>query len=40
VTGFERLKDTALCFFDGVEPPIRVPVSRSRLAAVREALGL
>jgi NO-binding membrane sensor protein with MHYT domain len=40
VTGFERLKDTGLCFFDGVEPPIRVPVSRSHLTAVREALGL
>jgi DNA-binding LytR/AlgR family response regulator len=40
VTGFERLKDTGLCFFDGVEPPIKVPVSRSHLTAVREALGL
>ena len=40
VTGFERLKDTGLCFFDGVEPPMKVPVSRSHLTAVREALGL
>jgi hypothetical protein len=40
VTGFERLKDTGLCFFDGIEPPIRVPVSRSHLTAVRETLGL
>jgi NO-binding membrane sensor protein with MHYT domain len=40
VTGFERLKDTGLCFFDGVDPPMKVPVSRSHLAAVREALGL
>jgi NO-binding membrane sensor protein with MHYT domain len=40
VTGFERLKDTGLCFFDGVEPAMKVPVSRSRLTAVREALGL
>lgn len=40
VTGFERLKDTGLCFFDGIEPPLRVPVSRSHLKAVREALGL
>jgi NO-binding membrane sensor protein with MHYT domain len=40
VTGFEKLKDTGLCFFDSVEPPIKVPVSRSHLSAVREALGL
>jgi diguanylate cyclase len=40
VTGFERLKDTGLCFFDGVEPAMKVPVSRSHLTAVREALGL
>jgi NO-binding membrane sensor protein with MHYT domain len=40
VTGFERLKDRGLCFFGGVEPPLRVPVSRSHLKAVREAPGL
>ena len=40
VTGFEKLKDTGLCFFDSVEPQIKVPVSRSHLMAVREALGL
>jgi DNA-binding LytR/AlgR family response regulator len=40
LTGLDMLKDTGLCFFDGVEPPLRVPVSRSHLKAVREALGL
>ena len=40
VTGFERLKDTGICHFDGCDPPVRVPVSRSFLGAVREALGL
>ncbi len=40
VTGFERLKDTGLCYFDGLQPPIKVPVSRSHLGDVREALGL
>jgi NO-binding membrane sensor protein with MHYT domain len=40
VTGFERLKDTGVVFFDGVSALGKVPVSRSRLTEVREALGL
>ncbi len=39
-TGFERLKDTGLLYFDGGGAPMKVPVSRSNLGAVREALGL
>lgn len=40
VTGFERKKDTGLVFFDGVGSLEKAPVSRSRLSAVRDALGL
>ncbi|WP_425074982.1 MHYT domain-containing protein [Sagittula sp. S175] len=40
VTGFERTKDTGVCFFDTTGSLPKVPVSRSRLPAVREALGL
>ncbi len=40
VTGFERLKDTGICYVEGVGPQMKVPVSRSHLGAVREALGL
>jgi DNA-binding LytR/AlgR family response regulator len=40
VSGFERKKDTGMCFFDKVGSLEKVPVSRSRLAAVRDALGL
>lgn len=40
VTGFERRKDTGVVFFDGVAALGKVPVSRSRLTEVREALGL
>lgn len=40
VSGFERLKDTGVCFFDDVESLGKVPVARTRLAQVREALGL
>ncbi len=40
VTGFERVKDGGVIYFGGVESIAKVPVSRSRLAAVREALGL
>lgn len=40
VTGFERHKDTGLCFFESTPALDKVPVSRSRLAAVRAALGL
>lgn len=39
VTGFERLKDSGVCH---VETPhlVKVPVSRSRLSAVRDVLGV
>lgn len=40
VSGFERLKDTGVCFFDGVASLGKVPVARSRLGRVREVLGL
>ncbi len=40
VTGFERRKDTGLIYFDSLGSQTRVPVSRSHLAGVREALGL
>lgn len=39
VTGFERLKDNGVCHFK-VASLSKVPVSRSRLRAVREALGI
>ena len=40
VTGFERTKDTGVCFFETTESLPKVPVSRSRLTAVRAALGV
>jgi len=40
VSEFRRTKDTGVCFFKGVESLAKVPVSRSRLAQVRESLGL
>ncbi len=40
VTGFERMKDTGVLYFEGGGVPMKVPVSRSNLGAVREALGL
>lgn len=40
VTEFKRTKDTGACFFDGVEALSKAPVSRSRLAEVKLALGL
>lgn len=40
VTGFERRKDSGICFFDGVKSLPKVPVSRSRLPQVREILGI
>lgn len=39
VTGFERLKDNGICHFD-IAKLSKVPVSRSRLRAVRAALGV
>ncbi len=39
VTGFERLKDTGVCYF-GFTDLAKVPVSRTQLKTVREALGL
>jgi NO-binding membrane sensor protein with MHYT domain len=40
VSGFERKKDSGIVYFDTIEALGKVPVSRSRLAEVREALGL
>jgi DNA-binding LytR/AlgR family response regulator len=40
VTGFERKKDTGVVFFEDVPAIAKAPVSRARLAAVREHLGL
>jgi DNA-binding LytR/AlgR family response regulator len=39
VTGFERFKDNGVCHFE-VASLSKVPVSRSRLRIVREALGV
>lgn len=39
VTSFERLKDNGVCHFE-LSNLAHVPVSRSRLAAVRDALGV
>lgn len=39
VTGFERLKDTGVCYFNLSELP-KVPVSRSQLKPVRDVLGV
>ena len=40
VSGFERKKDTAVCWFDSVAALTKVPVSKARLTAVRDHLGL
>lgn len=40
VTGFERLKDNGVCYFGDAKALEKAPVSRSRLAEVREALGV
>ncbi|MEM8836744.1 MAG: MHYT domain-containing protein [Pseudomonadota bacterium] len=40
VSSFERKKDNGICFFENAQSLDKVPVSRSRLPAVREALGL
>ncbi|MCG6122350.1 MAG: LytTR family transcriptional regulator DNA-binding domain-containing protein [Microvirga sp.] len=40
VSGFERRKDNGFCLFDGSPSLERVPVARSRIPALREALGL
>ncbi|WP_370254579.1 MHYT domain-containing protein [Nioella sp.] len=40
VSGFERHKDNGTCYFEGVESLPKVPISRSRLNDIREALGL
>ena len=40
VSGFERKKDTGVCFFDSVPGLKKVPVSRARLSDVRAVLGL
>ncbi|MDZ7710598.1 MAG: MHYT domain-containing protein [Roseovarius sp.] len=39
VSAFEKRKDNGLCLFDG-HGPDKVPVSRGRVAAVRQRLGL
>lgn len=40
VSGFERRKDNGACLFDGIASLKTVPVSRSRVNPLREALGL
>ncbi|MEM0949860.1 MAG: MHYT domain-containing protein [Pseudomonadota bacterium] len=40
VSGFERKKDSGIAYFDSVNSLEKVPVSRSRLPKVREALGI
>ena len=40
VSSFERKKDNGVCYFEACQSLDKVPVSRSRLAEVRVALGL
>ncbi len=40
VSGFERKKDNGVCFFETQDAHFTVPVSRARLAVVRDALGV
>jgi len=40
VSGFERKKDNGVCLFEASDCLDKVPVSRSRLPATRQALGL
>lgn len=40
VSSFERRKDNGTCYFDEVPALPKVPVSRSRLSVVRDALGV
>lgn len=40
VSGFSRQKDSGALFFAGVDERLKVPVSRSRMGSVRDALGL
>ncbi|MCC5970845.1 MAG: LytTR family transcriptional regulator DNA-binding domain-containing protein [Pararhodobacter sp.] len=40
VSGFERKKDTGVCYFDSAPALGKVPVSRARLSEVRTVLGL
>lgn len=40
VSSFERKKDNGVCYFEAFSSLDKVPVSRSRLAEVRDALGL
>ena len=40
VSSFERKKDNGVCYFDAHQSLDKVPVSRSRLSEVRDALGL
>ncbi|TDK41431.1 carbon monoxide dehydrogenase [Antarcticimicrobium luteum] len=40
VSEFRRTKDTGVCFFKNTESLAKAPVSRSRLADVRAALGI
>lgn len=40
VTGFERKKDTGVCYFDKMTALDKVPVSRARLGQLREFLGV
>jgi DNA-binding LytR/AlgR family response regulator len=40
VSSFSRHKDTGTLLFEGGEDRLKVPVSRSRISSVREALGL
>lgn len=40
VTGFERHRDGGSCLFDDIRMLDRVPVSRNKVSALRDALGL
>ena len=40
VSGFERVKDSGVCYFAGAPALGKAPVSRARLPEVRQALGV
>lgn len=40
VSGFERRRDSGICLFEGTAALDRVPVSRNRIPALRDALGI
>ena len=40
VSSFERMKDNGFCYFDSVPQLTKVPISRSHIQSLRDALGV